>query len=93
MKAAAKLYVRAELPDPFDNSNVTVNYPEIIITALSKYESKPDRKEPVTDSMFLYIAEQARASRQDSMLAALKDWFAWSRYGGPRRAESGAKQL
>lgn len=87
MKAAAKLYVRAELPDPFNNSNVTVNYPEIIITALSKYESKPDRKEPVTDSMFLYIAEQARASRQDSMLAALKDWFAWSRYGGPRRAE------
>lgn len=87
MKAAAKLYVQAELPDPYDDNNVTVNYPNIIVKALSKYESKPDRKEPVTDSMFLYIASQAKLAPQDSLLDSLKDWLVWSRYGGPRRAE------
>jgi len=89
VKAAAALWTDRELDDPYNPDEIKLkeNFPKIIIDALSKYEDMPNRKETVTDSMFQYIIDMAKNEPEDSQLAALRDWFIWSRYGGPRRAE------
>ena len=81
------MYTARSLPDPFTYEKLEVNYPEIILKNLKKYESEPKRKEVVTDGMFEYIDEIASCSSDDSLASAFKDWAAWSRYSGPRRAE------
>lgn len=86
LTAAAKLYTDRQLPNPF-TSKVATNYPKILIKALKEYEKVPDRREVITDTMFEYINEQASMSDDNSLTAALKDWFAWGRYSGPRRSE------
>lgn len=82
------MYTDRRLPNPFDSKNLAEeNAPQIIIDALKKYEKIPDRREVVTDEMFEYVNELASSAHPDSKISALKDWFAWSRYSGPRRAE------
>ena len=66
---------------------MATNYPKILIKALKEYEKVPDRREVITDTMFEYINAQANISNDDGLTAALKDWFAWGRYSGPRRSE------
>lgn len=86
LTAAAKLYTDQHLPNPF-SSKVAINYPKVIIKALKEYEKIPDRREVITDSMFEYINVRAKESAEDSLIAALQNWFAWGRYSGPRRSE------
>ena len=89
VKAAAKLYTDRKREDPYEPECTILkeNFPKILINALEKYEDMPDRKESVTDSMFQFIIDLAKNEPPDSQLSALRDWFVWSRYGGPRRAE------
>ena len=87
VNAASQLYTERDHPNPFTFKELKINYPKIIITALSKYEKVPDRKEVITDSMFEYIEELASQSDEDSLISSFKDWLTWSRYSGPRRGE------
>ena len=89
VEAAAKLYTNRKCDNPFkpEKEDLRENFPELIITALEKYEKVKNRKEPVTDSMFQYIIDLAKKEPPDSLICALRDWFIWSRYGGPRQSE------
>jgi hypothetical protein len=89
VKAAAKLYTDRGLDNPYkpEKSKLKENFPEILIKALRKYEEKKDRKECVTDTMFEYINALAIDQHDDSLICVLRDFFIWSRYGGPRRSE------
>jgi len=87
VSAAASLFTDRKQHDPFKLKTLRINYPAIIIKALSKYEKQEKRKEVVTDSMFEHIDELAEADHVDGLHCAFKDWAAWSRYSGPRRSE------
>ena len=87
VEAVAMLYEDAKLPNPFRADSLAVNYPEVLLQALAKYEKVPSRKETITDQMFDYIRQQASETSDDSLLSALYDWFAWGRYSGPHQSE------
>lgn len=84
---SAQLYVKRDLPNPYTWPGLKFNFPKKLISALARYEKVARRKEVITDGMFLYIDELAKNADEDSLIVALKDWLAFSRYAGPRRSE------
>ena len=85
--AASVLYEDAKRPNPFTMESLKVNCPKIIIDALAKYETIPNRKEAITDQMLEHIWLQAEGAHDDSLASAAYDWISWGRYSGPRRQE------
>lgn len=89
--AAAKLWTDRSLQNPFKpaiKSLLKVNYVQVIIEALKRYEGEEDRKEIITDGMFLWIKQHAeKQTSEDCLERAIFDWLVWGRYGGPRRSE------
>jgi len=89
IKVAALLSTNRGLDDPFNPKEpLKENFPLLLTEILKKYEGMADRKEPVADAMFiLWINKLAKVSHQDSLGSVLRDFFVWSRDGGPRRSE------
>ena len=60
---------------------------ELIIKALQNYESIPNRRNMITDSMMWWLHKKARTSAKDSDTSAMVDWFILGRYTGFRKSE------
>ena len=87
LNAAAELCTDRKLDNPFCNKRLEENFANVTVNALSKCEKVPQRQEVVTDEMFDHIATLALDAPPDGLVAALHNWLAWSRHGGPHRAE------
>lgn len=87
LTASAKLYVNKNLPDPYKCPTLKINFPKKLLAALARYEKVKRRREIITDRMFIYIEELAKVADEDSLIAAVKDWLAFSRYSAIRRSE------
>ncbi len=87
LSAITKLYEDRNLPNPVSTKSIKVNYPDLLLKALKKYEKVANRREVIADCMFQYIDKLAESAHEDSLISALNDWLKWSRYGGPRRCE------
>ena len=76
-----------KLEDPYNNKDLKVNYPSILICTPRRYNEVKDRKEVVTESMFEYLTQKAAEYPVHSLGNSLKDWIVWSQYSGPQRSE------
>jgi hypothetical protein len=55
--------------------------------AVKKYETVPNRKEMIYDSMFHYIATLHKRTSDDSFVHAVVDWITLGCYTGFRKLE------
>ena len=60
-----------------------------VYNELARWESVPDRREPYTLEMLIYLKQSVErtASCRDSMVAAMADWFECGLFAGLRLAE------
>lgn len=86
LSAAAEIYTDKNLPNPYSKT-INKSHPHILLRALRKYEKVADRREVITEAMFMHIDDLASRSTRDSLASALKDWYAFNRYGGCRQSE------
>ena len=64
-----------------------INYINIMTNVIKKYETLPNRKEMISDSMFNYIATLHKRATDDSFVHAVIDWITLSCYTGFRKSE------
>ena len=72
------------LPNPL---NAKINYVDMILKAVEKYEGMTERKEMIYDEMFLDMIDRFADAPPDSAEAAILDWLLLGRYTGPRGVE------
>jgi hypothetical protein len=64
-----------------------INYIKIMTNAVKKYETVPNRKEMISDSMFHYMATLYKRASDDSFVHAVVDWITLGCYTGFRKLE------
>lgn len=64
-----------------------INYIKIMTNAVKKYETVPNRKEMISDSMFHYMATLYKRASDDSFVHAVVDWITLGCYTGFRKSE------
>ena len=72
------------LPNPH---NAKVDYIEIVLKAVRKYELMPKRREMIYDEMVAKMLKRQAKLSPDSVEAALIDWIILGRYAGYRCSE------
>lgn len=73
-----------KLPSP---RNADIDYIDIVLKAVKKYETMADRREMIYDDMVLNMIRRSKSLPQDSLEAALIDWIILGRYTGYRCSE------
>ena len=63
------------------------DYLETILQAHKAYESVPNRRSMITDTMMIWLHEAAQKEGEDSELRAICDWLILGRYTGFRKGE------
>ena len=84
VQAVCTLHKDRKMPSP---RNADTDYIEIVLKALRKYEKKKDRREMIHDDMYRHMEAKRASLHQDSLEAALFDWFYLGRYTGYRSVE------
>ena len=84
VKAAIALHRDRDLPSPY---SAPIDYIDIVLKAVKKYEKKKDRREPIHDEMFHHLLATRNAHHEDSLEAALLDWLLLGRFVGFRGIE------
>ena len=91
LAAAAELSIPAKMMNPtLDIMGNQSAYIKNIIKECQRWESMPDRKEPVTKEMVEYIIEKGKSLSQDNpdnLYSALGDWLVLGEQAGFRRKE------
>ena len=91
LQAAAELSIPANLMNPcLDITGKQSRYIRDIITEMKRWESIPDRREPVTKTMIEYIFNKGlkiSKSNHENLYAALADWLILGQQSGFRRKE------
>ena len=72
------------LPNPH---NAKVDYIDIVLKAVRKYEAMPNRREMIYDKMVAKMLKRQANLSPDSVEAALIDWIILGRYAGYRCSE------
>ena len=92
IKHATVLKYMAQAYAVFDKRGVSyessINYIEIVLKAVKDYESVPNRRRMITDSMMEWLLAKAAKSPEDSATRAVVDWIILGRYTGFRSSES-----
>ena len=65
----------------------SIDYVELITKALKNYETIPDRRNMITDSMMWHLHKTASTSPINSDTASMLDWIILGRYTGFRKSE------
>ena len=81
---ARKLFQRRRITTYYPD---TIDYVDLIISALRNYEAIPDRRNMITDNMMWHLHKSACTAPADSDTAAMLDWFILGRYTGFRKSE------
>ena len=87
IKDACILHERRKLASP---RAAPIDYVDIILKAVKKYEIVPNRREMIHDNMYHELTrlyKQACKSSPDSQVAALCDWLFLGRHTGFRKSE------
>lgn len=65
------------------------DYVKIVLHALRRYEEVPNRRHMITDTMMIWLRDQATrpCSAPDGELSAVVDWIILGRYTGFRKSE------
>ena len=91
LQAAAELSIPANMMNPcLDITGKQSKYIRDIITEMKRWESIPDRREPVTKAMVEYIFNKGMMiskSNKDNLYAALANWLILGQQSGFRRKE------
>ena len=91
LQAAAELSIPANMMNPcLDITGKQSKYIRDIITEMKRWESIPDRREPVTKAMVEYIFNKGMMiskSNKDNLYAALADWLILGQQSGFCRKE------
>ena len=82
LKQAYLLFEKRKLPFVSDHSYVST-----ILRAVKDYEDVKGRRRMITDSMTVWLIEQAEKSGPDSAIRAIVDWIIIGRYSGFRSSE------
>ena len=87
VNAAAKLmkeHDKVHLPDP---RNAPVDYVDIVLKAVKKYEKQPNRRNMIDDEMVHYMEKTRTNHTPDSLEDAITDWVYLGRFVGYRSIE------
>ena len=91
LSAAAELSVPAKMMNPCLNiMGNQSNYISDIIHELKRWESMPNRREPITKEMVKYIIDKGKGLQKtnpDNIYSALGDWLVLGEQTGYRRKE------
>ena len=68
-----------KLPNP---RNADIDYINIVLKAVKKYETMADCREMIYDDMVLKMIRRSKVIPQDSLEAALINWIILGRYTG-----------
>ena len=89
LSAAAELSVPAKMMNPCLNiMGNQSNYISDIIHELKRWESMPNRREPITKEMIKYIIDKGKGLQKinpDNIYSALGDWLVLGEQTGYRR--------
>ena len=91
LKAAADLSIRSDITNPCLNTNGKVSeHIKSIINEVKRWESMPDRREPMTKQIIEYIYNKGIAQKKINpynIHSAIADWFILGLQSGFRRKE------
>ena len=91
LQAAAELSIPANIMNPcLDITGKQSKYIRDIINEVKRWESVPDRREPVTKDMIEYIFNKGislKKSNKDNIYTSLADWLIIGQQSGFRRKE------
>jgi hypothetical protein len=91
LQAAAELSIPANMMNPcLDITGKQSKYIRDIINEVKRWESVPDRREPVTKDMIEYIFNKGislKKSNKDNIYTSLADWLIIGQQSGFRRKE------
>lgn len=65
----------------------TIDHVKMVLDTVKKYESVPNRRNMITDSMMIWLQRKAASCNQDAEVFAMVDWIILGRYTGFRQSE------
>ena len=87
LKAAAMLSEPRRLMNPLVSlSGSKSSWIEAIIQEQRRWESMPNRQEPVIVAMVLQVCKRAKNKHKDSFIIAFRDWLIIGMYTGNRKS-------
>jgi len=84
LKSAQALFQARRLPF---KPSIDTDYVDIIMHAVKRYESVPNRRKMITDQMTHWLLREAKGLSLDHELRTILDWMIVGRYSGFRKSE------
>jgi hypothetical protein len=87
LNQAIKLHLTRNLPDPTEPSFLKQDLLTPLLNAVKSYETVPNRKEMISDSMVAHMLRLCKLLPTYSLDSAILDWIILGRFTGARRSE------